>query len=140
MRESPREVRTHGTFVPMTIAANSAPPKCVTALKKTLADSMFGKSRQSGSPATVEPCTFLCSATSLYNATSSDSGPSMTARPNCPRSPILASMAASVEEGTLGRTCSDGAMQAIFGVSMPSSLAVWYSITAASCRVMGRAA
>ena len=34
-------------------------------LKKTLPDSMLGKSRQSASPATEEPLTFLISAASL---------------------------------------------------------------------------
>ena len=62
---SPREVSTQGTFVPMTIAASSPPQRCVTDLKKTFADSMLGNSSQSGSPATDEPLTFLCSATSL---------------------------------------------------------------------------
>ena len=62
---SPRDVSTHGTFVPITMAASSQPHRCVVLLKKTLADSRFGKSRQSGSPATDEPFTFLCSATSL---------------------------------------------------------------------------
>lgn len=37
---------------------------------------------------------------------------------------ILASSAPSVEEITLGSSCSEGAMQAIFGVAMPSRLAV----------------
>lgn len=49
---SPREVSTHGTLVPTTRAAISAPPKCEALLKNTLPDSIFGKSRQSACPAT----------------------------------------------------------------------------------------
>ena len=48
-------------------------------------------------------------------------------------------MAPSVDDGTLGSTCSEGAMQAIFGVSMPSSLAVWmrYPISFCFCLKSG---
>ena len=81
---SPRDVSTHGAFVPTTIAAISEPPRWVADLKNTLPDSMLGKRRQSAAPATVEPFTFFISAASFHNATSRESGPSIRRCPNWP--------------------------------------------------------
>ncbi len=137
--ESPREVSTHGTLAPITMAAISPHARCDTDLKKTLPDSIFGNSSASTSPATAEPLTFLCSATSLNRATSSERGPSTITLPNCPRSAILASIAPSEDESDVGRTCSEGATQPIFGTSTPSMLATLrrYSICFCFCLMSG---
>jgi len=120
---SARLARTHGAVVPTSIPAwRTLGQSLELVFQNTLADSMLGKRRQSASPAT-KLFTFLISTDSGSMATSRARGPSPMQPRICPRSAILASMAPSTHAGMESSICSEAAMNAILGFSMPKEWA-----------------
>ena len=120
---SAREARIHGAVVPTSMPAWRTPTQSLLfVFQNTLADSMFGNRRQSASPAT-SLLSFLIWTDSGSMATSRARGPSPMQPGICPRSHILASMAPSMQAGIESSICSDAAMNAIFGFSIPNDLA-----------------
>ena len=122
---SARLARMQGAVVPTSIPAWRTPSASLELVfQKTLADSMFGKTRQSASPATGL-VSFLISNHSWSMATSRASGPSAMQPLICPRSAILARAAASRQAGIEARTCSEAATNATLGFAMPKDFATF---------------